>query len=442
MVNGVGPGAVHDVLKNYILADGLPIVFDAARSHGAYLVDARSGDEYLDFFAFYASLPVGYNLPGLWTEEWQKKIAIAALIKPTLSDIYTPEMATFVKTLATVTGRSPFRHYFFVEGGALAVENALKAAFDWKVRKNLSRGINDKGSKVLHFKDAFHGRSGYTLSLTNTFDPRKTMYFPKFDWPRIVNPAIRFPLEGENLKKVVADEQKALQEIQKAISKNPHDIAALIIEPIQSEGGDNHFRAEFLQALRQVCDDHEILLIFDEVQTGLGGTGKWWAFEHFNVLPDIVAFGKKTQVCGLMATARLDDVDSVFKVGSRINSTFGGNLADMVRATRYLEYMKEHRVVENAAAIGEYLLTRLQAIAEGKPRFTNVRGRGLLVAFDLESSDLRDRFLEEAYKTRLLVIKSGEKTVRLRPALTLTRENVDHFIELVQKVRERMVLPV
>jgi L-lysine 6-transaminase len=193
-------------------------------------------------------------------------------------------------------------HAFFISGGALAVENALKTAFDWKVRKNFAKGYStERGHQIMHFREAFHGRSGYTLSMTNTADPRKTQYFPKFDWPRVLNPKVTFPLDEENLAQVKQAEETSINQIKQAIKDNPDDIAAIIIEPIQGEGGDNHFRPEFFAALRTIADENDILLIFDEVQTGVGVTGKMWAYQHYGVEPDIVSFGKKTVQIGIIA---------------------------------------------------------------------------------------------------------------------------------------------
>ena len=164
----------------------------------------------------------------------------------------------------------PLERYLFIEGGALAIENTLKAAMDWKVRKNMAAGRGERGTEILHFRHAFHGRSGYTMSLTNT-DPRKTDLFAKFDWPRVSNPAIDFSLpENEREADVIEREKKSEAEIRKFIDERGTDIAAIIIEPIQGEGGDNHFRGEWLQKLREICDENDMLLIFDEVQSGLG----------------------------------------------------------------------------------------------------------------------------------------------------------------------------
>ena len=439
----IRPDQVHAILRKHMLVDGFDMVLDLDRSKGSYIVDALTGKRYLDFFTFFATAPVGHNHPKLKTPEIRKKLLRAAINKPSNSDFYTVEMAEFVETFSRYAIPEYLPYLFLIDGGALAVENALKAAFDWKVRKNFEKGYTEeKGHKVIHFREAFHGRSGYTLSLTNTSDPRKYQYFPKFNWPRVLNPKITFPLEGENLAKVKEAEGVSLRQIRQAIAQDPDDIAALIIEPIQGEGGDNHFRPEFFKALRQICDENEILLIFDEVQTGVGLTGRMWAHEHFDVKPDIMAFGKKTQVCGILAGRRLDEVKGhVFQESSRINSTWGGNLVDMVRFTRILEIIHEENLVENAARVGEYLLNGLLDMAKDTDgQMTNVRGRGLFIAFDLPTTELRNTFLEKALKNGLIILASGERSVRFRPPLNLSMEEAAKGLEIIRKTL-RAVLP-
>lgn len=423
-----------DVLAQHILRDGMNMVMDFEKSHDNYFHDARSGKDYLDFFSFFASLPIGYNHPGTKDPDYLDKLTRVAQIKPSNADIYTVELAEFVDTFARVAGDEHFKHFFFISGGALAVENALKAAFDWKVRKNLAAGKGEKGSQVIHFRQAFHGRSGYTMSLTNT-DPNKVRYFPKFNWPRVSNPALHFPITEENTQAVIAAEQQVIQEIQTAIEQNPDDIAALIIEPIQSEGGDNHFRYEFLKQLRQICDQHEIMLIYDEVQTGIGITGKMWAYEHFpEARPDLVSFGKKTQVCGIMGAARINEVDSVFKVSSRINSTFGGNLVDMVRCQKYLEIIETENLCQNAADVGAYLLDLLQQVGKNHDAIGNVRGRGLMMAFDCPDAAFRKRLLDGLFAKQMLALPCGERSVRFRPGLVMTREDGAKGMEILDQV--------
>ncbi|MDZ7264615.1 MAG: L-lysine 6-transaminase [candidate division KSB1 bacterium] len=431
----IEPKDVVKSLSKHMLVDGFDIIVDLEKSTGSYLVDARDGKKYLDFFTFFATLPIGFNHPGVLTEDFKARLLRSAINKPSNSDFYTVEMAEFVETFARVALPKSLPHLFFISGGTLAVENALKTAFDWKIRLNFKKGHSqEKGNQVIHFQQAFHGRSGYTLSLTNTADPRKTKYFPKFNWPRILNPKITFPLNDENLNRVKQAEQTALQQIKRAIQENPDDIAAIIIEPIQGEGGDNHFRSEFFKELRTLANENDILLIFDEVQTGLGLTGKMWAYQHFGIEPDIVAFGKKTQVCGIMASKRIDLIeDNVFAESSRINSTWGGNLVDMVRSQRYLEIIEAENLVENAARVGKYFLDRLLKLQSAYAScVSNARGRGLMIAFDLPDEHLRDRFMRNARQNGLLVLKCGERSIRFRPSLNITNEIVDEAMKIVE----------
>jgi L-lysine 6-transaminase len=192
----LAPDSVKDILSKHMLTRGMmPLVLDMERSRGVDLYDMRDGRRYLDFFGFYASSAVGMNHEKMTgNEDFRHRLMETALNKITNSDILTPHMARFVNTFSRVGIPEYLPYAFFVAGGALAVENALKAAFDWKVRLNFRKGYRrEVGTKVIHFDQAFHGRSGYTLSLTNTADPKKTMYFPKFAWPRVVNPYIRYP---------------------------------------------------------------------------------------------------------------------------------------------------------------------------------------------------------------------------------------------------------
>lgn len=422
---------VRTTLGKHILADGYEPVMDLEKSHGSWLVDERDGTEYLDMFSMFASGAVGYNHPDI--EAQKERLTLAALYKPTLSDIYNVFYAEFLETFSRIAIPEYLPHTFFIEGGSLAVENALKVAFDWKVRKNMAAGKGEKGSKVIHFKQAFHGRSGYTLSLTNTADPRKTMYFPKFDWPRIDIPKLSFPITDIVLQEVEKKEQLAVDQIKTALTNNQDDVAALIIEPIQGEGGDNHFRDDFFVALRQLCDENEMLFILDEVQTGIGITGKWWAHQHFSVKPDIISFGKKTQVCGLLAGRRVEEVKNhVFSESSRINSTFGGNLVDMVRFQIILEIIEQEKLLENAKTMGEFLLGEMRNLAEEFPAYvTNPRGLGLFAAFDLPSQTERDKVIAGLLKNKLLMLPSGDNAIRFRPNLNVVREDLTTALEII-----------
>ncbi|HQU74346.1 MAG TPA: L-lysine 6-transaminase, partial [Calditrichia bacterium] len=386
---------------------------------------------------------IGYNHPALMEPRFSEKLLRAARFNPSNSDIYTVEMAEFVETFSRVAMPSYLPHLFLVSGGSLAVENALKAAFDWKVKKNFTRGLtSERGHKVIHFRESFHGRSGYALSLTNTADPRKYQYFPRFDWPRIVNPKLTFPLTEQRLMNTMALEKDAEAQIKQAFVDFPDDIAAIILEPIQGEGGDNHFRPEFFRILRDLADENDALLVFDEVQTGLGLTGEMWAHQVAGVQPDVLAFGKKAQVCGIMAGRRIDEVENnVFRESSRINSTWGGNLTDMVRAQKILEIIESENLVDNARIMGEYFMERLTALSE---RFENefifnLRGQGLMIAFDLPDSAARAELIRQAYDRGLFVFGCGTRSIRCRPLLDISKTHIDKAVDILESCIKEMV---
>jgi L-lysine 6-transaminase len=435
----IAPEQVVAELEKHLLIDGFKIVIDLERSRGSRLVDAVTGRSLIDLYAFYASMPIGFNHPYFERPEVQADLLAAAKVKIANSDVYSVPYATFVKTFSEVVGMPGLERYFFVDGGAMAVENALKAAMDWKVRKNMADGGPERGTEILHFAGAFHGRSGYTMSLTNT-DPRKTDLFAKFPWPRVIAPFIDFSLPpAERLAGVIKKEGEAGAQILEVIAQRGVDIAAIIIEPVQGEGGDNHFRGEWLHWLRRVCDENDILLIFDEVQCGMGVTGRNWCCEHFGVAPDLLVFGKKAQVCGVMAGPRLDEVkNNVFRLPSRINSTWGGNFCDYVRSTHFLRIIQQEKLVENAARGGAIFLGELQALAKKHPVLTAMRGRGLLLAFDLPTRDLRDRFCNGAYELGLLVLRCGERSIRLRPVLDLKDEVIEESLEIMDRQCRRL----
>jgi L-lysine 6-transaminase len=421
---------VHETIARHMLADGYDLVLDLAASQGSTLVDARDGTEYLDLFTFFASSALGMNHPALTTDEALDELARVAVNKPSNSDIYTVPMARFVETFARVLGDPQLPHLFFVDGGALAVENAIKVAFDWKSRWNEAHGIDAAlGTKVLHLRHAFHGRSGYTMSLTNT-DPRKVARFPKFDWPRIPAPSINGSADVESA------EQEALAAARQAFEANPHDVACFLAEPIQGEGGDNHFRPEFLQAMQALCREFDALFVLDEVQTGVGLTGTAWAYQQLGLEPDVVAFGKKAQVCGIMAGGRVDEVpDNVFAISSRINSTWGGNLTDMVRARRILEVIESEQLIAGAKELGAQLLAGLHLLAARHDTVTEVRGRGLMCAFTLPSAEVRDDVVSRMRsEERVLLLSSGATSVRFRPALTITAAELDLGLAALDRV--------
>jgi L-lysine 6-transaminase len=437
----VPPDQVHTRLSQHLLVDGFHLVYDPERSQGSWLVDARTGERYLDLYTFFASAPLGHNPPGIVDDpHFMALLARLAANKPANPDVYTTHLTEFVESFAQVLGDAALPHLFFIEGGALAVENALKAAFDWKSRHNEEQGRDPAlGTRVLHLTRAFHGRSGYTLSLTNT-DPSKTARFPMFDWPRIDVPAIRFPLE-DHLDEVAGAERRALAQARAAFEAHPDDIACFIAEPIQGEGGDNHMRPEFLLAMQQMCRDHAALFVLDEVQTGVGLTGSAWAYQQLGLEPDLVAFAKKTQVGGVMGGRRLDEVaDNVFRLSGRINSTWGGGLVDMVRARRLLEIIEAEHLIAAATETGGWFSKELRSLQDRHAGLlSNARGRGLMCAIDLRDREMRERVVHAMREgERVLILPCGERSIRFRPSLCVGQDELQFGLDALERCLARL----
>jgi L-lysine 6-transaminase len=434
----ISPEQVNETLSKHVLADGFDLTYDIEQSQGAYIYDSKHQRKLLDFFTCFASVPLGYNHPKmLGDENFKKNLLQAAMANPSNSDVYTQQYAQFVKTFSKIGIPDYLPHAFFIAGGGLAVENAIKVAMDWKVQKNFLKGYQEeRGFKVLHFEKAFHGRTGYTLSLTNTA-PDKTKWFAKFDWPRVSVPKVTFPLEGENLQTALETENLSIEQIKQAFLDHKDEICAIIIEPIQSEGGDNHIRESFLMQLKELADENEAFLIYDEVQTGVGLTGKFWAHQNFSekARPDIVAFGKKMQVCGILVGNKVDQIEkNVFKVSSRINSTWGGNLVDMVRATQILQIIEEDNLCDHAAEVGQHLKDQLLRLAENYDIISNVRGRGLLCAFDFPDTETRNTFIDKGIRHGVMFLGCGSQTIRFRPALCIEKKHIDEGIAAMELI--------
>lgn len=433
-------GSARDRLSRHLLLDGFDIVLDLERSRGAWLVDAQTGESFLDMFSMFASLPLGMNHPRMsQDDEFCRHLGRIALHKPANSHVPTEEYARFVETFRRVLGDKDLPLYFFIDGGALAVENALKIAFDHADQSGRRNTGRRRGtSRVLHLTGAFHGRSGYTMSLTNT-DPTKTGGFPSFDWPRIDTPGIQFPMD-EHLQDLEEREERALAQAAEAFGHPYERVACFIAEPIQGEGGDVHLRGEFLQAMQALCREHEALFILDEVQTGVGVTGTAWCHQQLGLEPDLVAFGKKTQVCGVMGGRQvLGEATNAFLKPGRLRSTWGGNLADMVRATRILEIVEAEQLIGHARRAGAYLLERLRGLQATHPTVTNVRGRGLMCALDLPDGQARQAVLRDLFQhERVLMLPAGSRAIRLRPHLGIEQDDLDQAVCALDRSLSRL----
>ncbi len=438
----VNNNQVISTIRDHMIGDGFEFVLDMDASHGSWMKDALTGRELLDFYSCFASNPLGFNHPKMRSDETIQQLIPSAVNNITNSDLFTAQKAEFVRTFFEKAAPPEMKYIFMIAGGALAVENALKASFDWKHKINRMNGdTHGRGNMVMHLRQAFHGRSGYTMSLTNT-DPAKTEGYPKFVWPRIYNPKIVFPDEGASHEDLLKREASALEQAKHAILIYGIDIAACIVEPIQGEGGDNHFRGEFLRELQALCNENDIMFIVDEIQTGMGLTGRMWCCEHFGLEPDMLCFGKKSQVCGFVCSDKIDRVEHhVFNTSSRINSTWGGNLVDMVRCKRYLEIMAEDNLVENAARTGSLLSDELLKLQRKYPDFiSNARGRGLMCAFDVATTEKRDELRTKAFDKGMLVLACGDHSIRFRPTLTVTEDEIHQGIEILDKTISKIIL--
>lgn len=408
---------LHETASKFIQLDHLDVVYDIERSYGNYFYDSKSNRALLDCFSFIASNPIGHNHPGLNDPDFEKKLLKVAKTKPSNSDILTEEYVSFLETFDRVLNPGKwFKRYFFVSGGTLAVDNALKTAFDWKhrtVARTTGKILQPNDMRVVYLTKAFHGRSGYPLTIMG--NKQKSYLFPKFENWIEYDPTSAVTLEGV------------------LYGQDISNVAAIVVEPYQGEGGDRLFPESFHERLREFADRYQIVLIYDEVQTGVGMSGKTWAFEHYGIVPDILCFGKKAQVCGIAVTDKiLSCGGNVFEEKSRINSTFGGDLTDMVRCQRYLEVIESESLVENAKVVGEEILKNLLCL---KLQFmglvSNPRGLGLLTAFDLPTKELRNQFIQLCLKNGALVLGSGEQSIRFRPSLTFTVQDVKSLTSIL-----------
>lgn len=434
----INPITAHDIVRKTNFYSAYDLTYDLTKSYGNYIWDSKNNRPILDCMGFFASNPLGHNHPKMLEREFSEKLLRVSRTNPANTEIITEEYAGFIQSFYDIAFPSHFKYLFLISGGSAAVENALKTAFDWKLQFNRLNDIHIHPNEldVIHLRKAFHGRGGYTLSLTNTSDPRKYRDFPKWNWTRFDPPSINF----DDMSGIEELTNKTIVEMEDYLEKHHHKVAAIIIEPIQGEGGDNYFTDTFHTYLRFLANEFNCLLIYDEIQTGLGITGKWWAYQNYSIVPDIIVFGKKAQVCGIIVGRVIDSVERhVFNEKSRLDSTWNGNLTDMVRGQRYLEVVKEDKLLSNTISTGAYLLEGLKDVSKNlEEKFYNVRGLGLMIAFDFPIKELRDSFLEIALKHGLLCLGCGSSSIRLRPSLTFNKKDVDCLLDKVGTIAKKI----
>jgi L-lysine 6-transaminase len=396
---------------------GLKIDFD--KSKGSFFHDKISNRDYIDFFGMYATVALGYNHPIFSTKEFQERIIKVASCKVTNCEVITDEAEEFNRCFTEyVSLGGKYTHFHYSCTGALAIEAALKTAFDYKGFTNPS---------VITFNESFHGINGYGGFLTTRKGPVGTRLngFPGPFWFQLENPTITYNngLPEKNLEKV----NSTLNEIEDIIKSENSNVSAILIEPIQCTFGDKYFSLEFFEGVRNLCDKYDIPLIFDEVQIGFGGTGKIWYFENLGIEPDILVFGKKVQIAGIMVKEKFS---KIFQTPVRLEVTWDADIVDMVRAIYVIEAYKEYNILKNVNEMSKILMDGLKKCKN----LRNLRNSGLIIAFDFDNEDKRNIFWGKLFEEGLLCNKTMDKTIRFRPNLYISEKEIDKALDIIYKI--------
>merc|ERR1712093_76322 len=430
------------------------LVADYGKSQGNFLVDV-DGNVFLDLFAQIASIAVGYNHPDLVKLAKSDEFVAAAINRPALGSFPSSNWAEVIETGPRKVAPAGLDQLFTMQCGSCAVEGALKASFLAYRARERGEGVDFTKSEiescmnnqkpgtpdltVLSFKGGFHGRLFGSLSLTRSKAIHK-LDIPAFDWPAAHFPALKYPLD-QNVAENKAEEERCLKEVETTIKEwksQGRPVAAIIIEPIQSEGGDFHASPAFFQGLRKITRDNGVFFICDEVQTGVGATGTFWAHEKWGLSgedsPDFVTFSKKMQASGFYHKLETRATSSY-----RQYNTWMGDPIRALQAREMINIIKRDGLVENSRNTGDYLYGKLSEVCDsgsGKGKLFNLRGRneGTFIAFDCETPAKRDEFVRQMRLNGINLGGCGEKTIRLRPMLVFEKPHADIFLSAVEKV--------
>ncbi len=393
------------------------IRIDFEKSHNSFIFDKNSNKDILDFFGQYATLSLGYSHPIYENKAFHDDIKRISHQKIVNNEIASDEAISFDKEFKSFTSMDKFHYYHYACTGALAIEAAIKTALDYK---------NNKYKKIISFKGSFHGINGYGGLVTDRFEPvnQRLDGFLGSNWKRYYNPTVLTSSRNGNqntIKKV----HEVLREIKNDIISEG-DIGGILIEPIQCTYGDHYFTDDFFEGIREIATEHDIPLIFDEVQTGFGATGKTWYFENLNIVPDILVFGKKTQLSGIMVNKNFGNI---FNKPIRLEVTWDADLIDMVRCKYVIKAYKEYKILQNVIDRSNQLIKGLKKIEN----IQNIRNAGLLVAFDFQNNSLRDKFVDELFKNNMIVNPTKDKSIRLRPPLSVNTNEIDTAIDRLEQ---------
>ena len=381
------------------------IKVDFEKSQGSYVYDKNSKKSYLDFFGMYASLPLGYNHPTLTSKEFNDEILRCAHIKVTNCEFISSETEEFDREFSEFCGKGIFSNFHYCSTGALAVEAAIKTCLHYK---------NYHTPNILSFKNSFHGVNSYGGFVTDRFfssTPRLKGF------PETFSTKCNYDLN----------------QVENLLSNKDSPVTCVLVEPIQCTAGDIYHNGEFFNKIRFLCDKYDVPLVFDEIQVGFGTTGKLWYFEHLEITPDIVLFGKKTQVSGLMTIEKFAGIYDKENV-NRLEVTWNSDTIDMIRSKFILRTIQKDKILKNVIERGQQIASLLSQIDEVE----GLRSKGLIIGFDLKDPASRDQFMKVLYDKGMICNSTGRRSIRLRPNLNLSTDDALKGCELIKEALQEI----
>ena len=396
-----GPNSkrIINAMKKYAYDSTFVYPLVIANGHDCIIEDP-DGNKFLDFTSNIGACPIGYSHPDVM--EVLAEYSTNGTHKIAGQDFYSKEHVDLAETVSTILPQN-FKT-FFINSGAEAVENAIKIAYR---RMGPLPGISCLG--------AFHGRTLGALSFTSS-RPVHKYNFPEFPVKRI--------------KFCTKDDDPEIDSVESLLKENK--IAFILTEVVQGEGGYYVASKKFIKNLRRCATRYGVPLILDEVQSGIGHTGKWWAFEHYGVTPDIMSTAKALQVGATMYNKKLEPADR-----SALSSTWGGgSRIDMAVGARTIKVIKRDKLLENATKMGNLLRKGLQELV-GKKGVTDVRGLGLMIGLEFDTRVRREKKLASLFRNGLLTLGAGQKSLRIIPPLVITKDQIEKGLSIMNQVLSR-----